>query len=181
MQTELAGEIIHNMKNFMRDGSISIEETDINLLIKDTISILRYELLDSKLKIDLNLMTRLPKIMINKVHIMQVILNLIRNSIEAFQDDQEKNNQVIIETTQSENYLVVDVRDNGPGIPEAFKDKILKAYFTTKCKGTGIGLGICRSLIEEHGGELHLKEHPGKGAWFTFTLPIFGLSSHERY
>ncbi|MDR3501261.1 MAG: ATP-binding protein [Legionella sp.] len=179
-QTELAGEIIHTMKNFMRDGSISIEETDINQLIKDTISILRYELLDSKLKISLNLMKMPPKIMTNKVHIMQVILNLTRNSIEAFQNSQE-NNQIIIETNQSDNYLVIDVRDNGPGIPEEFKDKILKAYFTTKCKGTGIGLGICRTLIEEHGGELNLKEHKGNGAWFTFTLPISNPSSYEKH
>lgn len=172
VQAELAGEIIHNMKNFMREGNFYVEETDINLLIQDTLSILYYELLDFKLKITLNLMDNLPKIMTNKIHIMQVILNLARNSIEAFTKVSEVNPELTIETTQSEHFIDVHIRDNGPGIPHEFRNKVLNTYFTTKRKGTGIGLGICRTLIEEHGGKLSLHPDSSQGAWFTFTLPI---------
>jgi two-component system sensor kinase FixL len=64
------------------------------------------------------------------------------------------------------------VRDNGPGIPAEIKDKLLTTYFTTKPQGTGLGLGICNTLIKEHFGHFKIQEHDGPGAWFMFTLPI---------
>jgi two-component system sensor kinase FixL len=173
VQAELAGEIINNMKDFRNERSISVQETDINLLIKDTIALLHYELLDFKLKINLNLRENLPKIMTNKIHIMQVILNLARNSIEALQSSEEAEPELTIETEQSDQKILIHVRDNGPGIPNEYKNKILTTYFTTKHKGTGIGLGICRTLIEEHGGQLTVQQQEKQGAWFIFTLPIY--------
>lgn len=171
-QAELAGEIIHNMKNFMREGNFYVEQTDINQLIVDTLSIFNYELVDFRLKIKLNLMDGLPKIMTNKIHIMQVILNLARNSMDACRNTPEITPELMIETTKSEDFIHIHIRDNGPGIPDDYKNKILNTYFTTKRKGAGIGLGICRTLIQEHGGKIQLQEHEGAGAWFTFTLPI---------
>ena len=156
----------------MRNGRFTVEETDINMLIKESLTILNYELLDIKLKITLNFTDYLPKIMINKIHIIQVILNLARNSIEALQSISAIDPELIIETRNVNNYIVVHIIDNGPGIHDEFQDTILKTYFTTKPQGTGIGLGVCRSLIEAHGGELSINKHSKKGAWFTFTLPI---------
>ena len=170
-QAEHAGKIIHSMKNFMRNGHFFVEETDINMLIKESLTILNYELLDIKLKITLNFMDYLPKVMLNKIHIIQIILNLARNSIEALQSISEPEPELIIETRMLKDHIAVHVIDNGPGIPAELQDKILTTYFTTKSQGTGIGLGVCRSLIEAHGGELSLQKHPKKGAWFTFTLP----------
>jgi len=118
------------------------------------------------------LMDKLPKLMTNKIHIMQVILNLVRNSIEALESVQESDPKIIIETNHWEDFIQVHIKDNGPGIPKEFKNLILNTYFTTKHKGTGIGLGICRTLIEEHGGKLSIQQHEERGAWFTFTLPI---------
>jgi C4-dicarboxylate-specific signal transduction histidine kinase len=170
-QAELAGDIIHNMKSFMREGSIYLEETDINQLINDTITILHYELLDSKFKINVRLVDKLPKLMTNKIHIMQVILNLARNSIEALESIQEADPHILIQTNVLNDFVHIHIKDNGPGIAKEFKNLILNTYFTTKNKGTGIGLGICRKLIEEHGGKLSFQEHEERGAWFTFTLP----------
>lgn len=170
-QTELTGEIIHNMEAFMLEGTIELESTDINQLIKETLSILQYELLNFNLNIDLKLMNNLPVILTNKVHLMQVILNLARNSIEALKKASVENPELIIETSRSSTHIIVHMRDNGPGIPSSFHDKVLNAYFTTKRKGTGIGLGICRTLIEQHQGQLSVQQ-PEKGAWFTFTLAI---------
>lgn len=178
-QAEHAGEVMNNMKKFMREGIFLAELTDINLLIKDTLSILRYELLDFKITITLNLAEHLPKINGNKISIMQVILNLARNSIEALQSDYQENPELTIKTHLSDDEIIVHVCDNGPGIPEQYKNTILNTYFTTKPQGTGIGLGICKTLIEEHGGTLnclHLKE---KGASFVFTLPILNNASSE--
>lgn len=179
LQAEHAGEIIHSIKNFMREGSAPPEKTDINCLIKDTLSILNYELHAIKLKITLNLMDDLPQIMTNKTHIMQVILNLAQNSLEALQTAGQENPELLIETCKSKHYIHIHVRDNGPGIADECKDKILNTYFTTKPQGTGLGLGICKTLIEEHAGQLKIQEHEGRGAWFIFTLPIRSVQQNE--
>ena len=172
IQAEHAGNIIHNMKNIMDDGHFYVEKTDINALIKETLSILKYELQDFKFKISLNLMKNLPDIMTNKMHVMQIILNLARNSMEALQSVTDVKPELLIETRELNHQVVVHVIDNGPGIPVEFQSSILNTYFTTKPQGTGIGLGVCRSLIEALGGQLHVHQHTKNGAWFTFTLPI---------
>ena len=171
-QAEHAGEVMNSMKKFIREGSLRTELTDINLLIKDTLSILKYELLDFQMKVTLNLMENLPEIMTNKISIMQVLLNLARNGIEALQKDTQENPELIIKTFQSTENIIVQIYDNGPGVPEEFRNKILNTYFTTKPQGTGIGLGICRALLDEHGGTLNFLQTEGSGACFMFTLPI---------
>ena len=178
-QAELAGEIIHNMKNIGNEGKSHFEETDINQLINDTLSILHYEVLDFQLKIQLNLMKNLPHVMTNKIQIMQVILNLAHNSIEALQSACEEKPEITIETYLYNDFLYINIKDNGPGIPKEFRNLILNTYFTTKRKGTGIGLGICRTLIEAHGGKLSIQPSETKGACFIFTLPV--NSSSKRH
>lgn len=172
LQAGLAGEIIHNMKNFIRENNLKNEEININDLIHEILSILNYETTDFKLKITLNLDDTLPTIVVNKVHIMQVILNLLRNSIEAFQRSPVPDPEILIETRKFDKQVLVAVHDNGPGIPIEYKDRILNTYFTTKPHGTGIGLGISRTLIEEHGGKLKVLRHKTEGASFQFTLPM---------
>jgi two-component system sensor kinase FixL len=172
VQSELAAKIIHNMKNFRQEKAVLFEKSDINTLINDAIGLLHYELQGFNLKINLNLMEDLPQIKMNRIHIMQVVLNLARNSIEALQESKEKNPELTIATEQVGQQICLHVCDNGPGIPAEFKNKILKDYFTTKSKGTGIGLGICRTFVEAHGGNLTIQEQGKKGAAFTFTLPI---------
>lgn len=176
-QAEHAGEIIHTMKNFMRGGNFYREETDINFIIKETLSLLNYELLDFKLKITLHLMENPPKIKANKIHLMQIILNLARNSIEALQGSAVETPELFLETTHIKDYIFVKVKDNGPGIPDKYQHKILNTYFTTKAQGTGIGLGVCRSLIEEHGGKLLFQPQDQNGACFIFSLPI--MDTHD--
>lgn len=105
---------------------------------------------------------------------MRVILNLARNSIEAFQCSPTLNPQLVIKTRVSNDHIRVCVLDNGPGIPLNYKNKILEPYFTTKPHGTGIGLGVCRLLIEANGGTLSVKDSVDSGAWFSFTIPING-------
>ncbi|MDR3501726.1 MAG: ATP-binding protein [Legionella sp.] len=178
-QAELAGEIISNMKQFIREEHIYVEKTDINQLIHDALSIFHYELLDLKLKITLSLEDNLPRVLINRTHIIQVILNLGRNSIEAFQKSNEENPELTIETSASEKYVQITIRDNGPGVPKEYMDKILSSYFTTKKQGRGIGLHICRTLIENHGGKLNFQAEDRKGACFILSVP-FDTSNEQN-
>lgn len=172
MQAELAGEIIHNMRTLRHKDHLYKEKGSINEVIQDAISLLQYELLNFKLDIVLNLQEDLPLININKIHIMQVLLNLARNSIEAFKSSNITCPQLSIETNFHSEEIIVHIRDNGPGIPAEYLNKILNSYFTTKPHGTGIGLGICKTLIEQHGGKLNVHSNMAYGAWFSFTLPI---------
>lgn len=172
LQAKYAGEIIQGMSSLILEGALNSEKTDINCLIKEALSILNFDAQDSKLKISLNLMTELPALTLNKIQIKQVVLNLARNSIESLKAGCEENAELLIETNLSGNYIQVHIRDNGQGIPAEFINKIFNQYFTTKEQGTGLGLGICRTLIEEHQGQLIVKEHEGEGAWFMFTLPV---------
>jgi two-component system, LuxR family, sensor kinase FixL len=170
-QVGLAGEILHNMNNLMHAGNCDVEETNINLLIQDTLAILNDEVLNSQL-IKLDLMDNPPLIFTNKIHVMQIVLNLARNSIEALNNSSEQKPELTIKTTRSERFIHVHVRDNGPGVPSKLIKKIRNNYFTTKLNGTGIGLGICSTLIDELGGELSMHKDNNKGTWFIFTLPI---------
>jgi two-component system sensor kinase FixL len=167
-QTEHAGNIIHGMKNFLRDGALILEAININELIQDAISFLYYE--GNFLSIELQLMPNPPPLLLDSVKIIQVILNLGRNSIEALQHYQQKKPKILIKTIVEEDHVVVHYQDNGPGIPLKMKDKVFHSNFSTKDRGTGLGLSICRSLIKAHGGNLFVNESTD-GAWFVFTLP----------
>lgn len=167
-----AADTIQVMSAFIHDGDIEVQETDINALVEECVSMLNADLLDFKLNIVLNLAAEIPILFVNKLHIMRVILNLARNSIESLQTSPRSQSQLSINTCLVNDHLVICVIDNGPGIPLDYKNKILEPYFTTKPHGTGIGLGVCQLLIETHGGELTVKDNEGKGAWFSFTLPL---------
>jgi signal transduction histidine kinase len=132
---------------------------------------LNYEIPNFNLNISFKLENNLPLIMVNKIHIMQVILNLARNSIEALQHAAIAKPKLMIHTSALENVVVVDVIDNGPGIPFEYMDKILTSHFTTKPLGTGLGLAICLNILEAHGGSLVVERKRKNGACFTFKLP----------
>ncbi|TAL64463.1 MAG: HAMP domain-containing histidine kinase [Legionella sp.] len=172
IHSALAGKIIHGMKNLLCNKNTHQEFTDINSLIKNTIELINYEFLDFKTKINLDLMTPIPMIKVNPILIMQVILNLVRNSFEALQNSQTINPTITIQTKSGATEIMITIQDNGPGIPFEYKDKILNTFFTTKSQGTGIGLAICRSIVERHNGKLNFGDSLDKGPAFYFTLPI---------
>lgn len=171
-QVTHAGDTLHAMRDLMQAGHFDKEETDINALIQSCMALLSAELLDFELNITLNFETDLPTIRINPLHIMRVILNLARNSIEALQEALTADPQLTINTRLINGHVVVCVQDNGPGIPSNMTDQILETHFTTKPQGTGIGLSVCQLFIKAHGGHLCVQDNGARGARFSFTLPI---------
>jgi len=99
----------------------------------------------------------------------QLFLNLLLNAIEAVP---EKGKIVVRIQCLSEASLQIEVQDNGPGIPADKRDRIFAPFYTTKNKGTGLGLATCRRIVTEHGGEIHVESTKGKGANFNITLPL---------
>lgn len=169
-----AGQIIHHMKNFAKSHDTNHSSIDVNALIHDAVNLCSAEFKQNSIKVTFKLGDNLPTVCVGKIQIEQVIINLIRNSVEAMQNLIEKQQPHIIIQSQliADNFIQVSLKDNGPGFDQDLQQKILMPFFTTKAQGMGMGLSISRSLIEAHGGTLHFQSKPGKGATFYFTLPI---------
>ena len=146
---------------------------DINDLIYDAISLFEPDFKQHLIDMRFELTKNLPSVFIDQVQIEQVLLNLIRNSIDALKDlPQFTQRQLSIETSLNPiNYIEVRVKDNGPGLTPQQREKILTPFFTTKSSGMGMGLSISRSLVESHHGTLHFNSKEDKGTTFYFTLP----------
>lgn len=176
-----AGQIIHSMREFVKPRKIHRSTADVNELIYDAISIFDAEFKQHLIAMRFELTKNLPNVFIDKVQIEQVILNLIRNSIDALKDlPQFTQRQLSIETSLNDlDFIVVRVKDNGSGLTPEQKEKILTPFFTTKSSGMGMGLSISRSLVEAHHGTLHFNSKEDKGTTFYFTLPTEG-AQHVR-
>jgi signal transduction histidine kinase len=113
----------------------------------------------------------------DRVQLQQVVLNLLLNAIEAMGSVEEKPRDLLISTAQDRAGVVVAVRDSGPGIDPVHLDHVFKSFYTTKPDGTGMGLSICRSIIEAHGGRLWVEAKEPRGTTFQFTLPAVQLGA----
>jgi signal transduction histidine kinase len=117
----------------------------------------------------------LPDVVVDPIHIQQVILNLVRNSMEAIEQSTNDEHRISITTRMHKpGGIEVSITDTGPGLDAAIADKIFNTFATTKPEGMGVGLSICKSIIEAHGGELAIRQDPGSGATFSFVLPTAG-------
>ena len=169
-----AGQIIRRMREFVKSNTKQVAATDLNELIQDAVSLCLPELKLGNIALTLQLQSPLPLINVDKIQIEQVIINLIRNSVDAFDsclENQQKEISIDSLLTLNEG-IEVRVKDNGSGIPDDQQQQILMPFYTTKTEGMGMGLSICCSIIEAHGGYLKFNSKVGKGTTFYFTLPI---------
>ena len=107
----------------------------------------------------------------DRVQLQQVVLNLLLNAVEAMGSVEAKPRDLLISTEQDHTGVLVAVRDSGPGIDPSHLERVFDAFYTTKSSGTGMGLSICRSIIDAHGGRLWAEANEPRGAIFQFTLP----------
>ncbi|MGZ5044169.1 MAG: sensor histidine kinase, partial [Methylobacter sp.] len=169
-----AGRIIHRMREFVRTHSKHRTSIDINVLVHDAVGLCIAELKQNDIKVTFELENNLSPVHVDQIQIEQVLINLIRNSIEALQNlPAKQQRQLVISTSlKLNNSIQVRVTDNGSGIDTDEQQKILTPFYTTKADGMGMGLSISRSLIDAHEGTLGFNSEPGKGATFYFTLPM---------
>jgi C4-dicarboxylate-specific signal transduction histidine kinase len=173
-----ASEIIANVKSmFSKDTSDKVE-IDINKLVRTVIGLLSVDMRQHRIELKMELDDQLPPILANRVHLQQVILNLVTNAIDALRSVQPRVLSVKSERSGGDG-VHVSIEDTGIGIDPANADKLFKPLFTTKEHGMGMGLSICRSIIENHGGRIWASPAVGRGSIFQFELPInpaFGRS-----
>ncbi|MFN3234063.1 MAG: PAS domain S-box protein [Gammaproteobacteria bacterium] len=173
-QAERAGDIIHRLKNFFCKGKLYPEQENVNRLIRQAIAYIRPELSSSKVKVNLELQKPLPKISIDKIHFQQIVLNLAQNAIESMQEAKVKNKYITIRTVHDEKpEIKIEFFDNGLGFSRELIQKVTTPFFTTKKNGMGMGLTICHSVIEAHGGTLKIIPRSKQmNGCVRLTLPI---------
>ncbi|MEO8963337.1 MAG: PAS domain S-box protein [Gammaproteobacteria bacterium] len=174
LQAERAGEVIHRLKNFFCKGQLVKTPCKINSLIRETVSLIRNDLNRSKTKIEFELNKDVLLISADRIQVQQVMLNLIQNAIEAMQNIDQRQRKIVLQTkTLNPNSIEITVSDTGPGFTKDMVHKVFEPFFTTKANGRGMGLAICRSIIEAHGGQFNINPNTNNHSWIRFILPIF--------
>jgi len=167
---ERAATITHRLLGFARKISAEQESVQVNEVVEETLSFLEKEAKHNNIEIDLHLDPQLPTTMTEGHRLQQILLNLIDNALDAVGHD----GKVTIATRSTPNDIVIEVTDNGPGIPPEVMKKIWDPFFTTKeqGKGTGLGLSISQNIIRTLGGSIELQSKEGEGTVFTVKVPI---------
>jgi PAS domain S-box-containing protein len=165
-----AAEIINRLRSFYKkDASQERELVDMNELVREMLVLLRSEASRYSVGMRTDLAAELPKVTADRVQLQQVLMNLMLNGIEAMKDTA---GELTIKSEMGrDGQLLISVSDNGVGLPAEKADQMFSAFFTTKPQGSGMGLAICRSIVESHSGRLWASANNGGGATFQFTLP----------
>ena len=171
-----AGEVIHRIRALVnKKAPRRTDRLDINDTILEVLTLTRSEVLRNGVALQTQLAEGLPPIQGDRIQLQQVILNLIMNAVEAMSGVGERTRELLISTGQdASNGVLVTVRDSGPGLISDSSDRLFDAFYTTKPGGMGMGLPICRSIIEAHGGQVWATANVPQGANFQFTLPAHG-------
>ena len=170
-QAARAGEIIRRLREFVRRGETDRALADANQVVREAGELGLIGAREQGIASRFALAASLPPVMIDQIQIQQVILNLVRNSVEALR--QVPRREIAFHTAVSDDgFVEVVISDSGPGLPPEILDRLFQPFVTTKPNGIGIGLSISRSIIEAHGGRLSTLDSPAGGAAFRFTLPI---------
>jgi C4-dicarboxylate-specific signal transduction histidine kinase len=168
-----ASEVIRRLRDLMRKTEPQMAPLDINDVISDVVALVQRELLTNGVGLRLDLAALPFPIFGDRVQLQQVIINLVMNGIEAMSPVTERPRELWIRSyPHDENQILVAVQDSGVGINPEQIDRMFNPFFTTKQDGMSMGLSICRSIIEAHGGELWALANVRSGATFQFTVPI---------
>jgi C4-dicarboxylate-specific signal transduction histidine kinase len=167
-----ASDVIYRIRGLHKEALPKRERAEINGAIRDVLELTRGEATKNGVSVRTQFAEPSPVIQADRVQLQQVILNLIINAVEAMSGMREGARELLICTEKADsNGALVAVRDSGPGLDMKSVDRLFEAFYTTKVQGMGIGLAICRSIIEAHGGRLWASANVPFGAIFQFTLP----------
>lgn len=171
-QGEHSGEIIRHMRDFARRSEPRHQPADINGVVREAADLASLEARRKDIALRLDLGDKLPLVKADTIQIEQVVLNLVRNSVEAIDTAHWPERNVTIRTgINLQGAVEVAIQDTGPGLPADDTERLFEAFYSTKPDGMGLGLSISRTIVEEHGGRLRALRNPAGGATFCFTVP----------
>jgi C4-dicarboxylate-specific signal transduction histidine kinase len=168
-----ANEVIRRVRSLAKKTDLEKIPLDINHVVNEVVALVQRELTSHQALLRMELAPALPMTRGDRVQLQQVIINLVMNGAEAMQSVTDRPRELVIRSRQEETQQVlVGVIDSGVGISAEDADRLFNPFFTTKSSGMGMGLSICRSIIEAHGGRLWATANIRHGATFQFTLPV---------
>jgi len=173
-ETQRLAEMLRNMLSFSKPEEEKKRPIKINELVEGILLVMEKQMRESNIKVETYFDETLPEVMASTNQMRQVMLNILKNAKEAM----PKGGTLTVRTSREDHKMVVAIQDTGMGIPEELRDKIFEAFFTTKqkVKGVGLGLSVCYGIIKDHGGEIKVESEMDKGTTFIILLPI---ASHD--
>jgi signal transduction histidine kinase len=159
--------IVDDLYRISKPPELVFDQTNVNDVVEKSLLCLSEEILRKRITISQDLASNLPSIQADAERIQQVIINLLKNSVEACPEE----GKVELITARAEDRVLITVRDSGPGIPEEERRRVFEPFYSTKQKGSGLGLAISRTIVESHGGTISVEGRAGRGATFVIRLP----------
>ena len=175
-QAERAAEIIKRLRRFIKKDDSGRRLEPINAVVEEAAALALIGASDRHIELIFSLDDALPPVLIDRIEVQQVVLNILRNAIEAFEGSGERKIRISTQAVAPQQ-VQVEIRDNGPGLAPGIADDPFRPFQTTKADGMGIGLAISRTIIDAHGGRLWAESPPEGGAAFCFSLPVGGKSN----
>jgi signal transduction histidine kinase len=165
-----AAEVIRRIRSLFKGGVLDKTALDLNDILGEVLRLLGSDIVRKRVRLETKLETGLPRIVGDRVQLQQLAHNLIANAIEAMDSVTDRPRTLFVGSSRSEDSISVEIRDSGIGIKDP--DKIFDAFFTTKKSGLGMGLAICRSIVEAHQGKLGVSSTDQIGSTFYFSVPL---------
>lgn len=166
-----ASEVVRRLRSLVAKREVRRVPLRCNLLLEDVVSLARPDLRANDVRLRLDVAPGLPDVMMDPVQLQQVLINLLRNAIDATLQSGDARREITLRALSTLGNVEISVHDHGPGLGPDVLSKVFNPFFTTKPHGTGLGLAISRTIVQAHGGTLAHREEPGGGACFYFTLP----------
>src|SRR5207247_1804819 len=165
---------IHRLRLLLKKGELQehCDDVDLNEVIRDVVNLMRSDLINRNVTVDTDLAQNLPAVTGDRVQLQQVLLNLALNGCEAMADYNSSERRLLIASQWENGAVRVSVADRGSGIPEEKMQQVFERFFTTKKEGMGLGLSVCRTIINAHEGKIWATNNADRGATFHFSLPI---------
>jgi two-component system sensor kinase FixL len=170
-QVARAAQIIRRLREFVTKGKSAKRAEPVGKLIEEASALALIGVKDSGVKIQLGIVAQLPDVLVDKIQVQQVLVNLIRNAVEAMERSEHR--ELTVSAARANNGSIeIAVADTGTGIAPEVAERLFQPFVTTKAYGMGVGLSICRSIVEAHDSELRVESNPEGGTIFRFSLPL---------
>jgi two-component system sensor kinase FixL len=171
-QSRRAAEVVQRLRKLVRSGTVSKARHDINQIIRNTLLLFEFEVKRSNTELVFYPIASLQPLYIDEIHIQQILVNLVKNSLDAISLAGQQDGRIEIRVRKVATDVFISVTDNGPGVPEKNLSRLFESFFTTKPKGVGLGLSICKTIAGAHGGSLKYSQPKKGGCRFTLSLPL---------
>jgi C4-dicarboxylate-specific signal transduction histidine kinase len=166
-----ASEVVQRIRALTKKSDVQATSVDLNTIVRESVALLQREATNHGVTMRLELAPVMPTVKADKVQLQQVLMNLVINGLQAMPAVQDRAHDLLIQTYVEPTCVRVAVRDNGVGLEPDQAKRLFSPFFTTKPNGMGIGLSLCRTIVEAHGGRIWVSRSPGPGTTFEFSLP----------